>query len=367
MDTALQVIKKTIEAHDSLEKCDVAFQQQNFIESVHCLQKVNSLLTSLSPVWEGRVEILKGLKTEYAVHREKLKYDMGEMWKNYLKWDIPELLEGERETGPTVLTLFKSREGKILPLESLANAMHSLGYLGTVLKVFGKQLQKHALEPIIVRQVEVDVVRSEDSTILKLKSRGVGPIVLPPVEVFQKLTTVLECLHDSFGKVVLNGVEEGSSQCLMRKLGEIIYKDFCDTLVKECLSPAIPSHRKAMSEYNKIVDAVTNFHAMLVTIEFLKPDDESILHYAQNVDALFAAKLCQDYLGRARKIMLEDLYDCISVQEAVSPINKCSVKSGMKSEAVSSPPEMTDPYPKDFSDKKYSSVNLLKFPQCRIR
>ena len=50
---------------------------------------------------------------------------------------------------------------------------------------------------------------------------------------------------------------------------------------------------EALPEFEDILQKTTEFHGFAVTTGFLSSTNVSLLNYANNVDALFANKLCQ--------------------------------------------------------------------------
>ncbi|GAB6021738.1 Centromere/kinetochore protein zw10 [Chamberlinius hualienensis] len=350
--SALNVVTNLIAIHDGLQESKSFFRDYRFLEAVKCIRKVAALIKELQDTWKDQIVIISSLNTEYSVQSEKLKYDMGEIWKDYFKWNISKPSEsgGDNENDKQVIEL-SFRKSSSINLQDLVHAMQEVSYLQHNLKLFGKRLLDYVIQPIVTTDTVVNVKNEEERTVLKI---CLYKTAVQPVEsVFNKLSIVFEFLtrHD-FGQIKVSNSsgDENEEETLIRCLGNIIYKEFCEILVKKCLGPAVPSKREDFQAFDEIVNCTINFHNFLTGVGILPADEKTLISYARDVDTLIANKMCQTLLANARKLMLDDLHKSLKVGDNLNA-DDSSLRQQIKKES---------------GVEEKPSVNIFSFPTCEI-
>ncbi|XP_076314532.1 zeste-white 10 kinetochore protein [Tachypleus tridentatus] len=353
--TLVDIVGKLAEIHETLEAAKQAQKKKDYLSAATSLQHVESLIFQTKHECEKDVDILQVMKTEQLVKKEKLKYDLGEIWNQHIVWNIPK----PKDDLPykVELKLMTSGNKTLEEIQSLLQALYYMKELDKKIKKLGSNLMVHVLRIVVSYQVEIHIEKSSTSVTLVVvvnrKERA------ETTQVFDKLHTVFKFLHGSFMKLHVKKEPAEESETLMSLLGKQVGKEFCDCLIQECLSPAIPSHSKDLEGYSKVIELTSNLQVQLETLGFLEAGDTTILEYARNVDSLFANKMCQELLVCARNIMKEDLHATITLPEKeplLEPLPKLT-----KIKAVQEEDKMTS-----VEDKHDVCKNIFHFPRCQV-
>jgi centromere/kinetochore protein ZW10 len=131
-------------------------------------------------------------------------------------------------------------------------------------------------------------------------------------------------------------------------------------LPREVLAPGIPSTVETLPDYDTVISDTEALQEFLVEAGLLPPTNVAILNYTRNVDALFANKLSQELLVKARDIMKEDLFVTVPITEQeLSPLSgvvTVGAKEDDKKEEEELPVTPGFPLPE----------KLFQFPACTV-
>lgn len=138
------------------------------------------------------------------------------------------------------------------------------------------------------------------------------PVEDPHVS-FNGMLQVFHFLHDNLMNVKVTDAKD--SVTLMAKLRQLIFQEFCDAIIKECLAKSIPTQAKNLEQFQKVITKTEYFQMNLVKLGFMEETDTALLEYAQNVNVLFANKKCQEILDSARQLMLSEIHNTVKVRK----------------------------------------------------
>lgn len=338
----LNVVNRLVVIQETLESSQSDFDDEHFVEAVNNIDKLDTLTADLLRMWksggseQSQIQALSGLDTECLVRREKLTHDLSEIWKASVVWD------DENVDCPTVtLRVLRSRWDR----NELVWAMHRLKCLESKLKAFARRLLERVVVAILTNTSDLTTSTDDEHGKVVLKLKVISVARPSPSDVFAKLHVMLEFLNDVFGCLPADaGLDDRSPA---RLFGDVFRTDFYDLLIKECLGPAVPSKRGDLDAYAQVVDAVSKLQARLLDIGMTTNEDDGIAAYARNVDALFANKMCQEILVKARKLMLRELHETIRPPDAQ--------------------PEPKADGAAQRQNQNLLDRNILKFPVCQIR
>jgi hypothetical protein len=115
------------------------------------------------------------------------------------------------------------------------------------------------LEPLITQKSTVQIHEGNDLAIIEVESNASS---LKPhyTVVFARVGDVFSFLYSHLNVVIEKDVT------LLNKLGEMISEEFCEFLIKNCLSDTIPSHSNDLEAYEIVAKATEGFQAHLVEI-----------------------------------------------------------------------------------------------------
>lgn len=128
-------------------------------------------------------------------------------------------------------------------------------------------------------------------------------------------------------------------------LGDQIWEEMSDCIIRECLLHSIPTNSSQLADYDtvitvskrhdrvivrgfklficfflQVIKQTEDFERHLKEMDYLSRDSTDLLKYARNVNCHFASKKCQDVIVAARKLMTSEMHNTVKVR-AVTIIN----------------------------------------------
>ncbi|KAF5921175.1 hypothetical protein HPG69_018575 [Diceros bicornis minor] len=161
--------------------------------------------------------------------------------------------------------------------------------------------------------------------------------------------------------------EKTSKIILAEILGDVIWEDLSECLIKNCLVYSIPTNSSKLQQYEEIIQSTEEFENALKEMRFLKGDTTDLLKYARNINSHFANKKCQDVIVTARNLMTSEIHNTVKI----TPDSKISVPH------LPSPDEDNKPEVQKMPTTQYDEVMNLEpentldqhsfsLPTCRI-
>jgi len=252
---------------------------------------------------EEKVLVLPALKLELVRQQQKLMTEIGKQWKHNIRYSVT-------DDDCNVLSIDLETEKK----SSLIQALYFSELLEDLLVKFIRDLKKYILEPVLSRCASLQLTPGVLKVFVGEANSGSQS---PPLTVFTQLREIFSfisiCLETSLSPV--ESGEEGEGATFMSLLCPHLSSWLCDRLVRDVLSPAVPTSPSQLTSYEEIIEGVGELHEYLVSTGVLKEQDKTILNYANNVDTICASKVCESLLAEGRDLMRLDLYQC----EAVEP------------------------------------------------
>ncbi|KAG1697382.1 Centromere/kinetochore protein zw10 [Nymphon striatum] len=343
--------------HNNLEAVDKHFIDNNYLGAAKAIANVKNSLMNLSHDSNDSIDMLQSIRTEYLVKREKLIYNLSEIWNRHLVWNFtPSHISKTKNNFKFVeFKLVLTGEESISQINNLMNAMLALSQLKVKLKLFGEQFMKHIIEPIVTSPVSIKETEQPHSVAISLTFAEKCEEKPFPVEVIDNMIKIFKFMYNSFLAMKINTANETSDEKipLMKTLGDIISEQFCDYIIKNCFMEAIPNSSKILENYVPIIEASQKFQELLITQEFLQPDNEAMVNFTRNVNVLFVNKICKDILGRARNLMKRELYSTVIIDPNTEKYSNLLKLDGKD---------------KDFKplEPEHKLSNVFTFPKCEI-
>ena len=101
-------------------------------------------------------------------------------------------------------------------------------------------------------------------------------------------------------------------------LGDLICPSAVDSLLKECLIPAVPPNMSDLEEYDAVLSSTKNFRSSLIDMKLVPKNSDhaqALLRFTDNINETFISKRCTSILVEARKLMKKDLHNSVLVTE----------------------------------------------------
>ncbi|KAF7697088.1 centromere/kinetochore protein zw10 homolog [Silurus meridionalis] len=311
----INLLQHLQEFDTAMEEYHKMLQQKKYETAARQLGKARSSVEALKSWNVSDLPLLRALSSEITVQRENLIYHLGEEWKQLAVWKLPPAKELTRMqsflTTALHLTGGKSKEEDALSpfLSSVLQALAIQGELHKKIKLFGQVLLKYMLKPLIMYpSLSVEVSEHlEMGRVLSLHSEENQAEHPTPVDVYTKILLVLKTLHKHLFDTT---VGEKKVSAL---LGEQIWEEMSDCIIRECLLYSIPTNSSQLAAYDTVIKETEHFESHLKEMGYLPGDSTDLLKYARNVNCHFASKKCQDVIVAARKLMTSEMHNTVKI------------------------------------------------------
>ncbi|KAI5096601.1 centromere/kinetochore protein zw10-like, partial [Silurus meridionalis] len=341
----INLLQHLQEFDTAMEEYHKMLQQKKYETAARQLGKARSSVEALKSWNVSDLPLLRALSSEITVQRENLIYHLGEEWKQLAVWKLPPAKELTRMqsflTTALHLTGGKSKEEDALSpfLSSVLQALAIQGELHKKIKLFGQVLLKYMLKPLIMYpSLSVEVSEHlEMGRVLSLHSEENQAEHPTPVDVYTKILLVLKTLRKHlFGMLkylLINNVLQiliilfssmdslslaftdttVGEKKVSALLGEQIWEEMSDCIIRECLLYSIPTNSSQLAAYDTVIKETEHFESHLKEMGYLPGDSTDLLKYARNVNCHFASKKCQDVIVAARKLMTSEMHNTVKI------------------------------------------------------
>ncbi|XP_012864944.1 PREDICTED: centromere/kinetochore protein zw10 homolog [Dipodomys ordii] len=320
----LSLLKQLQEFSTGIEGYNCALTEKKYITAAQHLEQAQKCLKLLKSRKCFDLKMLKSLSMELTIQKQNILYHLGEEWQKLIVWKFPpskdaSSLESYLQTELHLSTEQPNEDKKDPrpPISSVLLAFSILGELPIKLKSFGQMLLKHILRPLASCPSIHAVIESQPNTVTIRFDSLVTDLEHPsPSEVFTKIRLVLEVLQKQLLDLPLDpDLENGKTppMVLAEMLGDVIWEDLSECLIKNCLVYSIPTNSSKLQQYEEIIQSTEEFENALKEMRFLKGDTTDLLKYARNINSHFANKKCQDVIVTARNLMTSEIHNTVKV------------------------------------------------------
>ncbi|CAI9534510.1 unnamed protein product [Staurois parvus] len=368
----LAVLQQLQEFNSAIEKYNLTLSERNYISAARHLEKAQSCLKILKSRKGFELQVLKSLGIELTVQKQNMLYHLGEEWQKLAVWKLPpskdySSLDMILKTELQLCALHSADESPSGPiLGSVLQALAILGELNTKLKFFSQLLLNYILKPLVkYPSLHVLVESQPQGVILRFESTKTGLEHPTPPHVFMKLKLVLELLHKHLLDVPVEGqnVQEADKVVLAEVLGDLIWEEISEAIIKDCLVYSIPTNSKKLEQYEEVIKATEEFENALKGMRYLKGDATELLKYARNVNAHFASKKCQDVIVTARNLMTSEIHNTVKITpDSKVTLPKLQSPGGEKVKMQKSPSHELS----GLENESKLSQHTFSLPTCRI-
>ncbi|XP_031200514.1 centromere/kinetochore protein zw10 homolog [Mastomys coucha] len=320
----LNLLKQLQEFSSAIEEYNSALAEKKYIPAAQHLEKAHECLKLLKSRKCFDLKMLKSLSMELTIQKQNILYHLGEDWQKLVVWKFPpskdtSSLESCLQTELHLCTEQPEKE-EMTPLPSIGSvllAFSILGELPTKLKSFGQMLLKYILKPLVTcPSLHAVIERQPSSVSICFQSLTTDLEHPSPPEAFAKIRLVLEVLQKQLLDLPLDAdLEIGKAPeiVLAEMLGELIWEDLSECLIRNCLVYSIPTNSSKLQEYEEIIQSTEEFEKSLKEMRFLKGDTTDLLRYARNINCHFANKKCQDVIVAARNLMTSEIHNTVKI------------------------------------------------------
>lgn len=260
----LTLLKQLQEFSSAIEEYNSALAEKKYIPAARHLEEAQECLKLLKSRKCFDLKMLKSLSMELTVQKQNILYHLGEDWQKLVVWKFPPAkdtssLESCLQTELHLCTEQPEKED-MTPLPSISSvllAFSILGELPTKLKSFGQMLLKYILKPLVTcPSLHAVIERQPSSVSICFESLATDLEHPSPPEAFAKIRLVLEVLQKQLLDLPLDAdLEIGKVPgiVLAEMLGEGIWEDLSECLIRNCLVYSIPTNSSKLQEYEEII------------------------------------------------------------------------------------------------------------------
>ncbi|KAM5224538.1 centromere/kinetochore protein zw10 homolog isoform 1-T1 [Hipposideros larvatus] len=328
----LSLLKQLQEFSIAIEDYNCALAEKKYVTAAQRLEEAQKCLKLLKSRKCFDLKMLKSLSMELTIQKQNILYHLGEEWQKLIVWKFPpskdtSSLESCLQTELHLYTEQSQNEENtpMPPTSSVLLAFSVLGELHTKLKSFGQMLLKYILRPLVSCPSLFAVIENQPNIIIIRFESVMTDLEHPsPSEVFVKIRLVLEVLQKHLLDLPLDTDlenEKTSKIILAEMLGDMIWEELSECLIKNCLVYSIPTNSSKLQQYEEIIQSTEEFENALKEMRFLKGDTTDLLKYARNINSHFANKKCQDVIVAARNLMTSEIHNTVKI----TPDSKISV------------------------------------------
>ncbi|XP_075402731.1 centromere/kinetochore protein zw10 homolog [Tenrec ecaudatus] len=327
----LSLLKQLQEFSTAIEDYNCALAEKKYVSAAQHLEEAQKHLKLLKSRKCFDLKMLKSLSMELTIQKQNILYHLGEEWQKLIVWKFPPSKDTSSwdsclETELHLCTESpKEEKTPVPPVSSVLLAFSILGELHPKLKSFGKMLLKYILRPLASCPSLYAVIESQPSVVIfRFESVKTDLEHPSPSEVFTKIRLVLEVLKKQLLDLPLDAEQDSEKTPaiqLAEMLGDLIWEDLSECLIKNCLVYSIPTNSSKLQQYEEIIQSTEEFENALKEMRFLKGDTTDLLKYARNVNSHFANKKCQDVIVAARNLMTSEIHNTVKI----TPDSKISV------------------------------------------
>ncbi|XP_029813061.1 centromere/kinetochore protein zw10 homolog isoform X2 [Suricata suricatta] len=320
----LNLLKQLQQFSSAIEDCNCALAEKKYVTAAQRLEEAQKCLKLLKSRKCLDLKMLKSLSMELTIQKQNILYHLGEEWQKLIVWKFPpskdaSTVESCLQTELHLCIGQSQKEEKTPgpPISSVLLAFSALGELQMKLKSFGQTLLKYVLRPLASCPSLDAVVESQPNALVIRFESVMTDLEHPsPSEVFAKIRLVLEVLRKHLLDLPLDTDledEKPSEVVLAELLGDMIWEDLSECLIKNCLVYSIPTNSSKLEQYEEIIQSTEGFENALKEMRFLKGDTTDLLKYARNVNSHFANKKCQDVIVAARNLMTSEIHNTVKI------------------------------------------------------
>ncbi|XP_065210036.1 centromere/kinetochore protein zw10 homolog [Planococcus citri] len=298
--TCLSIVKQLLDIDDMIKSIEENQNTNGYLEAAKKLKALNDLLLTNELV--QNLAVYKSLINYVTSLQDKFLNESLLVWNNFITWDETDVELTLSENSKHFTLTINNHDSK----SDVILVLLYYDYLDYEIKLLSKTLFEKLLEPVIKYKTILKINSNEGISTISLDYKEQAPSS-SCVEVVDKLMNIFNVLFTSLDVFI------GEDDTFINKLGELLQTEFCVCFIDSCLYEAIPTKKEDLGSFVEIVDKVTQFSQYLKDNGFIKSSNNSIVEYVKNVDNLFVAKTCQDYLLAARKILDKNLHDMVHV------------------------------------------------------
>uniref|UniRef100_A0A8C1N5W8 Centromere/kinetochore protein zw10 homolog n=1 Tax=Cyprinus carpio TaxID=7962 RepID=A0A8C1N5W8_CYPCA len=368
----IDLLQHLQEFDTAIEEYHRALQEKNFVVAAKQHGKARASVDALKAWKDTELPLVHSLSSEITIQRENLIYHLGEEWQKLAVWKLPSTkteLTSEKSFLKTALHLNRggSKGDESVPhalLPSILQALSIQGELHKKIKLFGQVLFKYMLKPLILYPSLVVEVSSqpEQGAVLSLQCTETKAEHPDPSQVYTKVLTVE---NPQFSLPI--SVPKPNTKTLSEILGDLIWEEMSECIIRECLVHSIPANSSQLAEYSEVIKQTEDFESSLKEMGYLAGDSTDLLKYARNINCHFASKKCQDVIVAARKLMTSEMHNTVKITpEYKLSIPKLPNPSGGEKERKESSKKSAHYDQQSLENEKQLSPNTLCLPMCRI-
>uniref|UniRef100_A0A158Q7X5 Elongation factor G, mitochondrial n=1 Tax=Elaeophora elaphi TaxID=1147741 RepID=A0A158Q7X5_9BILA len=323
----VQLNKKELERLESIKDCKLKMHSLEEIESLICQlwyssNEENSLVNAqllveleaklkdilqeneaLSATFVERIG--PALKTEIVALRQSLTYMLNTFWDQ--AFSLREL------NNKVILQLAAS---SCDAFNEKLSAMDILNLIDAKVGKLSSALMHHFCKRLMAAKDPTEIITYRDGTSFSEHEyvvRKEAPVEdgkrkrPDPEKVLRSMLELFKNLSKNLGAMKVNGKN------MVQMIGDKISNVIVESLVHECLTPAIPCDSKDIPAFEALLTSTDQFAEEMKKLGFFSNSTESFRKFAENYESTFINRRCSKIIGEARIFIEAPLTEFVSV------------------------------------------------------
>lgn len=316
--------------------------------------------------------ILKELKEQFIVERERLWYELDQEWDNIVKIHVDEQ-EPIKSNVRMSRHIDQTRLNTLSKFSHLNNSQHKLKSRSIAFAFFTKL--KH-LSAQFIRLCQLVVIGDGSQLLVNAQSTDDQYVYVTFVQhadqksgpdqqldfKLDQIEQLLRLLHEHVFKLTVEIITNGkstSSEHLMSLFSDLTLEEFTNLIYEQLIVNVIPIEQFDFNIEARICTQIGHFEQKLKRIAYLKTnDDGQFKKFVSNVEELYVRKKCKYIMEKARAMMKNKqlIFELVRIDRPSTPIDANLVQDALR--AI----EKTH----QTSNNSLDEANLLGFGECSI-
>ncbi|CAG9536451.1 unnamed protein product [Cercopithifilaria johnstoni] len=245
------------------------------------------------------------LKTEIVMLRQSLTYMLNTFWDQMFSL---------RELNNKVILQLTASSCDVL--NEKLSAMDVLNLIDVKVGKLSSILMHHFCKRLIAAKDPTEIIICRDGTTSSQHEyvvRKEAPVedgkrkCSDPEKVLCAMLELFKNLGRNLGAMKANGKN------IVQLIGDKISNEIVESLVRECLTPAIPYDSKDMPAFEALLASTDQFGEEMKKLGFFTNSTKSFREFAENYESTFINRRCSKIIGEARNLIEAPLTEFVSV------------------------------------------------------
>ncbi|KAH0537771.1 centromere/kinetochore protein zw10 homolog [Cotesia glomerata] len=307
-NSSLYLSAKLLELEQFTKSVDKLRQNKDYVEAARVLQKIVVLLTDEESHDDLQMlNIYSAIKENYQLTYRSLLSTVLKLWEEHVIWaasDDDKNSKTNNDTSSVSLTIDCDPD----EIKNIIQALYYLSELPLCLEHFSTKLMKLIIKPIISAECSVFVL---DEKVFNVVTSNEKKEIPSYKSILHNLKMLFQFIYQHLNVII-------DDKMFISRLNEHLWTQLSEYLLNNCINDIIPSSSVELNNFKSIEDDIHEFEQYLGEIGFITQEQLVISNYIKDIDKLYIAKICQEFLVKASQLVKKNLHDSFKYDHHVN-------------------------------------------------